>query len=199
MENQTHNPEETEHLPEESENEESLEDTEAEATEEECSSACDSENKDACIAELEEKLKAYEDKYIRVHADFDNIKKRLEREKTQMIEYASEQFARDLLPVIDSLEMALSSAQNDEADTAELLEKIKEGIGLTIDNFKKSMGKHGVEEIGTAQGFDPHLHEAVMQVNSEEHEDGAIVQMLQKGYKYKERILRPAMVSINRK
>lgn len=87
-------------------------------------------------AELEEKLKEAEDKYLRVHADFENIKKRLEREKYQAIDYASEKFAKDLLTPIDTLEMALQSA-NAELSAEELLEKLKEGIELTLKTLQQ--------------------------------------------------------------
>ncbi len=148
---------------------------------------------------LRDKLKEAEDKYLRVHADFENTKKRLEREKYQLLDYAYEKFAKDLLPVIDSLDMALASSQNENADKAELFEKLKEGISLTMDNFIKVFKNHGVDIVDTNEGFDPHLHEAIMQTPSETHDEGAIVAVLQKGYKYKERVLRPALVSVCKK
>ena len=147
------------------------------------------------IAKLEAQLKESEDKYLRVHADFENIKKRLEREKYQAIDYASEKFAKDLLAPIDSLEMALQSA-NVNLDAAELLGKLKEGIELTIKNFNSTFEKHNISKIETDGEFDPNVHNAVMQVDSENHESGQIVTELQKGYMLKDRLLRPSMVSI---
>jgi len=147
------------------------------------------------IAKLEKQLKESEDKYLRVHADFENIKKRLEREKYQAIDYASEKFAKDLLAPIDSLEMALASA-NVNLDAAELLGKLKEGIELTIKNFNSTFEKHNISKIETDGEFDPNVHNAVMQVDSENHESGQIVSELQKGYMLKDRLLRPSMVSI---
>ena len=147
------------------------------------------------IAKLEAQLKESEDKYLRVHADFENIKKRLEREKYQAIDYASEKFAKDLLAPIDSLEMALQSA-NVNLDAAELLGKLKEGIELTIKNFNSTFEKHNISKIETDGEFDPNVHNAVMQVDSAEHESGQIVTELQKGYMLKDRLLRPSMVSI---
>ncbi len=145
--------------------------------------------------ELEAKLKEAEDKYLRVHADFENIKKRLEKEKYQAIDYASEKFAKDLLAPIDTLEIALQSV-NADLSADELLSKLKEGIELTIKNFNTVFEKHDISVVDTNGEFDPNFHDAVMQVNSPEHEDGQIVQQLQKGYTFKERLLRPAMVSI---
>ena len=150
------------------------------------------------IASLEQQLKDSEDKYLRVHADFENIKKRLEREKYQAIDYASEKFAKDLLAPIDSLEMALASA-NVNLDAAELLGKLKEGIELTIKNFITTFEKNNITQVQTDIEFDPNVHNAVMQVDSADHEDGAIVTELQKGYLLKDRLLRPAMVSICKK
>ena len=147
------------------------------------------------ITKLEVQLKESEDKYLRVHADFENIKKRLEREKYQAIDYASEKFAKDLLAPIDSLEMALQSA-NAQLDAGELLNKLKEGIELTIKNFNTTFEKHNISKIETDGEFDPNVHNAVMQVDSENHETGQIVSELQKGYLLKDRLLRPSMVSI---
>ncbi|PUE64479.1 nucleotide exchange factor GrpE [Arcobacter caeni] len=150
------------------------------------------------IASLEQQLKDSEDKYLRVHADFENIKKRLEKEKYQAIDYASEKFAKDLLTPIDTLELALASS-NSQVDAQELLEKVKEGIALTIKSFNTTFEKHNISKIETDGEFDPNVHNAVMQVDSADHEDGAIVSELQKGYLLKDRLLRPAMVSICKK
>lgn len=147
------------------------------------------------VAELEARIKELEDQRLRDLAEFENIKKRLEKEKQQAIAYAHEQFARDTLAVIDSLDNALVSIEG-AANSEEALEQIKEGINLTLDQFKKVFAKHGIELIDMESGFDPHFHEAVMQVESGEHESGQIVQVLQKGYKIKDRVLRPAMVSV---
>ncbi len=152
---------------------------------------------EAKVAEAEDKAREAEDKFLRTHADFENIKKRLEREKYQAIDYASEKFAKDLLSTIDTLEMALQSATCD-APAEELLPKLKEGIELTLKNLVSSFEKNHILAV-EADEFDPEHHNAVMQINSDEHEHGAIVQVLQKGYKLKDRLLRPAMVSICQK
>ena len=148
-------------------------------------------------AQMEAKVKEAEDKYLRTHAEFENIKKRLEKEKYQAIDYASEKFAKDLLTTIDTLEMALQSA-NAGLPAEELIEKLKEGIELTIKNLKTTFEKHDVCEVHYDE-FDPNYHNAVMQNQSDDHNDGDIIQVLQKGYQYKERLLRPAMVNICKK
>jgi molecular chaperone GrpE len=143
------------------------------------------------IEELKQKLKNSEDNNLRIYADFDNIKKRLEREKYSAIEFASEKFAKDLIPIIDTLGMAIQSA-----DTNPDVKKIKEGVELTLKSFLSILEKHGVIEIPTDDGFNPNLHEAVMKVDSDEVESGGIVQVLQKGYMLKNRVLRATMVSV---
>ena len=147
------------------------------------------------ISKLEEDLKQSEEKFLRVHADFENIKKRLEREKYQAIDYASEKFAKDLLTPLDTLEMALASA-NVDLSAEELLPKLKEGIELTIKSFITTFEKHNITKVDTNCEFDPNVHNAVMQVDSPDHETGQIVSELQKGYMLKDRLLRPSMVSV---
>ncbi len=147
------------------------------------------------IEELKKKISELEELRLRDHADFENLKKRYEKEKAQAIAYAQESFARDLLSVIDSLDSA-STVEVDKENLKESLEKMKEGIELTIEQFKKVFEKHGIELVDIDEGFDPNFHEAIMQVDSDKHEKGQIVQVFQKGYKYKDRVLRPAMVSI---
>ncbi len=161
-----------------------------ETTEEVVETAAEAEEEAKPEPTCEDKLKEAEDKYLRVHADFENIKKRMEREKAQAISWANESFAGDLLSVIDSLEMALNINDKEQFD------QLKEGVQLTKDNLIKAFEKHGIKEIATEEGFDPNIHEAVMQVESEEHEEKDIVQVLQKGYIYKEKVIRPTMVSI---
>jgi molecular chaperone GrpE len=144
---------------------------------------------------LQKEVAELKDKYARVHADFDNIKKRLEREKYTAVEYANEKFAKDMIPVLDSLQMALKSAEAD-APAEELIEKLKEGIDLTLKQFITALEKHGVTMVSHDEPFDPNIHNAVQSVDSDEVESGQIVQTFQTGYKYKERPLREAMVVV---
>ena len=166
----------------------------SEVSETDADEACD-EAADDPLKECEEALQACEEKYLRMHAEFENIKKRMEREKDRSVAYAQEQFARDLLPVMDSLELAIASIPEEEGDDAHLA-KLREGVQLTLDQFVKTFEKHHIKVVDIDEGFDPNFHDAVMQVESEAHESGRIVQVLQKGYTYKERLLRPAMVSV---
>ncbi|MCB4748067.1 MAG: nucleotide exchange factor GrpE [Sulfurovum sp.] len=138
----------------------------------------------------------YKDKYIRAHADFENAKKRLEKDKANAVSYANESFAKDILAVIDSFEQALTSIESaGEEHSGEVLEKMKEGVKLTYEQLKKVLEKNYIKEIVCDGEFDPEVHQAIMQVESDEHESGSIVQVMQKGYTIKDRVLRPAMVS----
>jgi len=144
---------------------------------------------------LQTELAALKDKYARVHADFDNIKKRLEREKYTAVEYANEKFAKDMIPVLDALDGAMKSIDSD-SDKAELFDKLKEGIELTHKSLLTQLEKHGVTLVSHDEPFDPNIHNAIQAMDSEEVESGQIVQTFQTGYKYKNRPLREAMVVV---
>jgi molecular chaperone GrpE len=141
----------------------------------------------------------YKDKYLRAHADFENAKKRLEKDKMNAVSYANESFAKDILAVLDSFDNALSSIESAEGEnSSEVLEKMKEGVTLTYNQLKKILEKNQIKEIDCKGEFDPEVHQAIMQVESDAHESGDIVQVMQKGYTIKDRVLRPAMVSTSK-
>ena len=142
-----------------------------------------------------EELANVKTKLIEAHADFENIKKRLEKDKITAVNFANESFARDLLGVIDALEMALNTQISEENEQAKSL---KEGVSLTIESFKAALAKHGVKMIETSVGgeFNPEIHNAMSYVESDSIASGFIAQIYQNGYMYNERILRPAMVLI---
>ena len=144
---------------------------------------------------LQTELAELKDKYARVHADFDNIKKRLEREKYTAVEYSNEKFAKDMIPVLDALDGAMKSIDS-EGDKAELFDKLKEGIELTHKQFLTMLEKHGVTLVSHEEPFDPNIHNAIQTVDSEDVKSGQIVQTFQTGYKYKSRPLREAMVVV---
>jgi len=149
---------------------------------------------EAKVADAEARAKEAEDKFLRTHADFENIKKRLEKEKYSAIDYASEKFAKDLLAPIDAMQMAMLSA-NGDVEAEVLVEKLKEGFELTVKAFNKAFEKHDITEVEYDE-FNPDYHNAVMQADSEDVESGQIVMVMQKGYKFKDRLLREAMVSV---
>ena len=147
------------------------------------------------LAIATEELANVKTKLIEAHADFENIKKRLEKDKITAVNFANESFARDLLGVIDALEMALNTQISEENSEAKTL---KEGVSLTIESFKAALAKHGVKMIETSVGgeFNPEIHNAMSYVESDSIASGFIAQIYQNGYMYNERILRPAMVLI---
>ncbi|WP_310441895.1 nucleotide exchange factor GrpE [Sulfurimonas sp.] len=160
-----------------------------------CEAAAEAEAVENEFNLLQEELASLKDKYARVHADFDNIKKRLEKEKYTAVEYANEKFAKDMIPVMDALQMALSSTSN-VIDPTEHQQKLKEGIELTLKQLTTALEKHGVTMVSHNEPFDPNIHNAIQSVDSDTVEGGQIVQTFQTGYKYKERPLREAMVVV---
>ncbi|EBH4178552.1 nucleotide exchange factor GrpE [Campylobacter jejuni] len=141
--------------------------------------------------ELQKELEKLKDKYMRANAEFENIKKRMEKEKLSAMAYANESFVKDLLDVLDALEAAVNVECQDEISL-----KIKEGVQNTLDLFLKKLEKHGVALIKDEKEFDPNLHEAMFHVDSENHQSGEVVQVLQKGYKIADRVIRPTKVSV---
>ncbi|MCK5854738.1 MAG: nucleotide exchange factor GrpE [Sulfurovaceae bacterium] len=148
------------------------------------------------LEELRASVISWEDKFLRTHASFENSKKLLVKDKIAAVAYANESFANDILSVVDSFESALATieATGDE-ESSDILDKIKEGLELTYNQLTKVLEKNSIKAVECEGQFNPEVHQAIMQVESEEHEVGDIVQVLQKGYTIRERILRPAMVS----
>jgi len=170
-----------------------------ETTEEETSEEAELSPEEQCrqeLAEAKASLAEAEEKVLRIHADFENSKKRIEKDKANAVAFANESFASDMLSILDSFESAFASIdQIDTEDAAEALSKIKEGLELTYNQTLSVLKKHGVEEVAHEGEFDPEVHQAILQVESDEHDAGQVVQVMQKGYKMKDRTLRPAMVS----
>ncbi|HEU4450090.1 MAG TPA: nucleotide exchange factor GrpE [Gaiellaceae bacterium] len=149
------------------------------------------------IAELEERLarlEAERDEYLadakRVAADFDNYRKRTARDQESLVARAHERLVKELLPVLDDLERALEAAEKHEEA------KLEDGVRLVHRELEAALAKEGLEEIETDGAFDPHVHEALLSQPSEE-DDGAILQVIQKGYRLGDRVLRPARVVIS--
>jgi molecular chaperone GrpE len=147
------------------------------------------------LTELEEaKKEALEnyDRYLRISAEFDNYKKRVQKDRTDLLNYGNERLIKELLPIIDSMERALSHLSN-----AEDIDAFAEGLKLIYEQLLVSLKKHGVESIAAiGQEFDPNFHEAMMKVESDEIADNKIVEEFEKGYLLNGRLLRPSKVSI---
>lgn len=151
-------------------------------------------------AEQVEELKQRADKaaenwerLVRTTADFDNYKKRAAREKQEAIKFANESLLEKLIPVLDTFDMALA-AQGKDAKT---LEALQTGIAMVHQQLKGVLGDAGLEPVdATGKTFDPNLHEAVAQKETSESPEGQVVQQMRKGYKLRERLLRPASVVV---
>jgi len=145
---------------------------------------------------LAEKTAQYEDifsQFQRLQADFTNYKKRVEKEKGDIYLYANEKIALDLLNIIDNFERAIQSTEKTEEN-----DSLLQGISLVYKQLLDTLTKHGVEEIEAMEKpFDMNLHYAVMQEESE-GASNYVIDVLQKGYKIKDRILRPAMVKVSK-
>ncbi|BEK14199.1 nucleotide exchange factor GrpE [Campylobacter lari] len=150
-----------------------------------------SENQNNELEKLQAEYNELKDTYLRANAEFENIKKRMEKEKISATIYANESFAKDLLDVVDALEAAVNVEANDEISL-----KIKEGVQNTLDLLLKKLEKHMVKVIDAEGEFDPNLHEAMFHVESADHESNHIVQLLQKGYMMNDRVIRSAKVSV---
>lgn len=146
--------------------------------------------------EKEQEIDRLKDLYLRAHAQMENLKKRTAKEKEDFAKYSQESLLLSLLPVVDNLERALEAAQN--RSEAEQTSVLQEGVTLTLKHFLEILEKAGVKPV-EAQGvpFDPHFHHAVMQVETAEAAEGMVVEVLQKGYLLKDRLLRPAMVKVS--
>jgi len=146
------------------------------------------------IEELQEESKKNFDLYLRSQADIENIKKRNIKDKEDWVRYSNETLIKEMLPVIDNLEKAISHAQNENSFDA-----LKEGVKLTLKGFMDTLTKSGLEEV-KAQGkpFDPSYHQAVSQQEDNNVEVGIILEELQRGYTLNERLIRPAMVVVSK-
>lgn len=135
------------------------------------------------------------DKYMRVAAELENYKKRAVREKADAVKFGNENLLRDILPLVDNIDRAMDHACNSNDFDA-----FKKGLKMLQDQLLICLQKHGVEQIeAVGKDFDPHVHEAMLQVESEEHGQSKVVSEFEKGYLLNGRLLRPAKVSVCRK
>src|SRR5215471_3405266 len=149
------------------------------------------------LGELKERAaKADEhwDRLLRTTADFDNFKKRSAREKQDAIKFANENLLQKLIPVLDTFDMALAATQNGKT---EAVQSLQTGVNMVYQQLRSALLDAGLEELdATGKPFDPNLHEAVSQKETTEAPEGQVVQQLRKGYRLRERLLRPASVVV---
>jgi len=130
---------------------------------------------------------------LRLQAEFDNYRKRTQKEKTEIIKHASERLVEELLPVLDNFERAASSAQSNPDINA-----YSQGVDMIFRQLQTVLDKEGLKVIeALGQPFDPNLHDAVLRVELDEHPENTVVEELQKGYYLKEKVLRPSMVKVS--
>ena len=176
-------------------NTDAKEDTEEaakEKTEETAEKKIFSKKKDKKTEKLEEKLAEYEDLRVRQLAEFENFRKRSEKEKAQMFEIGAKTVIEKLLPVIDNFERGLAAVTEDEKETP-----FAQGVELVYKQLLTSFDELGVKPIeAVGKEFDPNLHNAVMMVDDDSLESGTVAEEMQKGYMYKESVVRHSMVKV---
>ncbi len=147
----------------------------------------------AKIEELEAKLEETENKMLRIQADFENYRRRVRLDQEAAQKYRAQSLISDILPALDNFERALQIKTDDEKTKSVL-----QGMEMVYRQLLQALEKEGVEAIdAVGKEFDPTLHQAVMQVEDENYESNVVVEELQKGYKLKDRVIRPSMVKVN--
>jgi molecular chaperone GrpE len=142
------------------------------------------------LAEVTRERDEYLDALQRLKAEFDNYRKRAARNQEQLVARAHERLAKELLPVLDDLERALAAAEEHEEA------QLEEGVRLVHRSLVEALQKEGVAEIETDGRFDPHVHEALLSQPDDDKESGAILDVLQKGYRIGDKVIRPARVIV---
>ena len=162
----------------------------------------DSEEEDIKETEediLKEEIRILKEEKIRVLAEMENLRKRFEREKIDSIKYGSVNFARDILSPGDNLERALS-AINEEEEHPQSIKNLIEGLLMVKKELSTALEKNGITKIDSLdKKFDPNLHQAMMEIENNDLEEGVVVQEIQTGYMMHDRLLRPAMVGVSKK
>ncbi|MCG3412512.1 nucleotide exchange factor GrpE [Staphylococcus massiliensis] len=169
------------------------EDNQNENNEEQSESNEQVDEKDQEIEQLKKEVDEKEDQFLRLRAEFENYKRRIQKENETLKKYQSQQVLTDILPTLDNLERALQIEGSDES-----FQSLKKGVQMVYDSLGKALEENGIEVIETTgHEFDPNVHQAVMQDDNSEYDSGIVTAELQKGYKLKERVLRAAMVKVN--
>ena len=174
--------------------EETVENTETTETEEEVVEEKTAEELlQEKVDKLEEELKQSEDKYLRLYAEFENFKRRKNQEIETNNIYKSQKVITEILPSLDNLERALQVDSDNEEVKA-----LRKGVEMVYEGILNALKAEGVEVVETENvQFDPNIHHAVMQGEESDKESGVILDTFQKGYKLKDRVIRPAMVKVN--
>ncbi len=146
---------------------------------------------------IQTELENTKNKYLRLYAEFDNYKKKIQKDKEELIKYANESMLYELLPVIDNLEMALKHACEGGLEASNCL---AQGVENTLREMNRTLEKFGVAAIEALnKHFDPAYHHAMSQVTRSDVESNTVVEEFRKGYLYKEKVLRPSLVAVSKK
>jgi molecular chaperone GrpE len=150
------------------------------------------------IAHLEAEVAALKDQLLRALADQENLRRRAAREREDAVKLAAAAVIKDLLPTADSIRRAIESIPGEQADRDELIQTLLAGVAATEKAMLDALARHGIRRIEPAPGeaFDPHRHHAMMEVEDRSHPAGTVSHVLQPGYAYHDRLLRPAMVGV---
>jgi molecular chaperone GrpE len=149
------------------------------------------------IATLEGRIAELTDRLLRAHADMENLRKRTERDKEETAKYAITKFAREVLSIGDNLQRAIAAVPPGAADADPALKVLVDGVSLTEREFLNILERNGVKRIlPEGQPFNPHQHQAMIEVENREVAPGTVVQVYQPGYVLEDRVLRPAMVVV---
>lgn len=167
---------------------------EGEATSEaEGKAAEEAQEEPAELKEARAQAEELQQRLLRAQADFDNFRRRTMKEKEELAQYASSKLVTQLLPVLDNFERALAAAQTGSEE-----QSFVKGVDMIFRQFMQVLEQEGVKAMNAVgEPFNPEFHQAIMQVESEEHEEGIVVEEVQKGYMLKDRVLRPAMVKVS--
>lgn len=152
---------------------------------------------EAELEKLEGQIGDLTDRLLRAHADLDNLRRRTEREKEETARYAITKFARDVAGVADNFERAVQAVPAGAAEQDPALKSLIDGVSMTEREFQNVLERHGVRRVNPKGDlFNPHLHQAMMEIQNSEVPNGTIMEVYQAGYVIDERVLRPAMVVV---
>ncbi|MGM1046601.1 MAG: nucleotide exchange factor GrpE [Bacillota bacterium] len=145
------------------------------------------------IENLRNEMSEHQQRTLRVQADYDNFRRRTQKEKEELAKYASSKLVTELLPVFDNFERALAATEDNPE-----FESFSKGVGMIFRQLETVLNAEGLTAMNSVgQPFNPEFHQAIMQVESDDYEEGIVVEEVQKGYMLKDKVLRPAMVKVS--
>ncbi|MFQ3574123.1 MAG: nucleotide exchange factor GrpE [Thermodesulfovibrionales bacterium] len=154
-------------------------------------------NNQELISRMQKEIEEMKEKYLRLYAEFENYKKKIQKDKEELIKYSNEALIYELLPIVDSIEMAIKHSL--EAQT-EGVNALRQGVENTLREIFRTLEKFGVQPIEAKdKPFDPNLHHAMSQIQREDLEENTVVEEFRKGYMLKDKVIRPSLVVVSKK